>query len=276
MRFVILHYHIFKNAGTSLEDILDHNFSGRFARFDGPDRNTRVDNTWLLSFLTRNPHLQAISSHQIRYPVPAASGFVFFDACFLRDPLDRVRSMYDYVREKPDERDPLSDLALNLDLSGFVERMLSDMPDWICDVQTRLLAGRGTPVDTRLDRAMQTMLRTSFLGVVDRFEESLTAGEFFLRAAFPGLRCRTAVVNASRGLEGTLEDRKRRLREACGEILYKDLVHRNASDLQLVERARLEVERRFRIASAESSRPPGLEADRILSFRKSDVAVLAR
>ena len=276
MRFVILQYHIFKNAGTSVEEILDRNFGERFARFDGPDRNARVHNAWLLSFLNGNRHIEAISSHQIRYPMPAAPGFMFFDVCFLRDPLDRIRSMYDYAREKPDERDPLSDMALHLDLRRFVERMLLDMPKWICEMQTGMLAGRDAPTVGRVGRAMRTMLQTSFLGVVDRFEESLQAGEFFLRSAFPALRCQTGLVNVSKGLDGTLDDRKRRLREACGERLYEELVQRNALDLKLVERARVEIERRFRIATTQPFRPRSLEADRISSFRKNGVAGRAR
>src|SRR5262252_8533880 len=112
MRSVILNYHIFKNAGMSLEEILDRNFGERFARFDGPDQNARVDNTVLLEFLDRNGHLEAVSSHQIRHPIPAIPGFLFFDVCFLRDPLDRIRSMYDYARVKPIDGDPLSAMAL--------------------------------------------------------------------------------------------------------------------------------------------------------------------
>jgi hypothetical protein len=93
------------------------------------------------------------------------------------------------------------------------------------------------------------MLRTSFLGVVDRFAESITAGEYFLHPVFAGFRCAAAEVNVSRGLEGTLGRRKLRLEEICGEPLYAELVRRNELDLQLVDRARVEVERRFKVAS---------------------------
>jgi hypothetical protein len=249
MRFVILNYHIFKNAGMSLEEILDRNFGERFARFDGPDRNTRVNNGVLLEFLDRNGHLEAVSSHQIRYPMPKVPGFLFFDVCFLRDPLDRLRSMYDYARVKPLEGDPLSEMALKMDLRSFVERVLSDMPDWICDMQTAFLAGEDTLREDQLERATRTMLQASFVGVVDRFAESIAAGEYFLNPVFAGFRCASAEVNVSKGLEGTLEHRKQRLRDVCGERLYTELVRRNELDLELVERARVEVARRFRVAS---------------------------
>lgn len=254
MRFVILHYHIFKNAGMSIEEILDRNFGERFCRFDSPDRDGRITNADLLSFLDRNAQLQAISSHQIRYPMPTAAGFLFFDLCFLRDPIDRIRSMYDYAREKPVEGDPVSEIANRLDLRGFVEHLLSHMPNWACDVQVDFLAGDNVPRHTfgktHLDRAIRTMMQTSFLGVVDCFEQSLAAGEFFLRSVFAALHRAKPAVNVSKGLDATCEERKFRLREACGERLYTELVSRNALDLELVDRARTEVERRFSLASA--------------------------
>jgi hypothetical protein len=256
MRFVILNYHIFKNAGMSVEEILDRNFGERLARFDGADRNARIDNRSLLDFLVRRGHIEAFSSHQIRYPLPAAPGFLFFDVCFLRDPLDRIRSMYDYARVKPLEGDPLSEMALNMDLRSFVERVLSEMPDWICEMQTGFLAGDEYSREAQLEQATRTMLQCSFVGIVDRFAESIAAGEYFLRPVFAGFRCASAEVNVSSGLESTLEKRKQRLREACGDRLYEELVRRNAMDLELVERARVEVDRRF---SRSSSRYAGFQ-----------------
>jgi hypothetical protein len=247
MRFVLLHYHIYKNAGMSVQEFLDRNFGERFCRLDTRDPNGRVDNTGLLAFLNGNDRLQAVSSHQIRYPVPAVPGLLFFDLVFLRDPLDRVRSMYDYARAKPVEGDPVSDLASRFDLGGFVEHLLSRMPQWVCDAQVDHLAGGAGR--NELERATRTILQSSLPGVVDCLEQSLAAGKFFLRPVFPGLRCAAPAVNVSRGLEGTVIERNRRLREACGNRLYAELEARNSLDLELVKRARAEVERRFSLAS---------------------------
>ncbi len=272
MRFVILNYHIFKNAGMSVEEILDRNFGERFVRFDGADRNAHLDNATLLDYLDQNPHVEAVSSHQIRYPMPVVPGFLFFDVCFLRDPLDRIRSMYDYARVKPLEGDPLSDMALSMDLRSFVVRVLSDMPDWICEMQTSFLAGEEGSSADRLDRATRIVMQSSFLGVVDRFAESIAAGEYFVRPVIAGFRCANAEVNVSKGLRGSLDNRKQRLREVCGDSLYAELVCRNQLDFQLVERARAEVDRRFRIASGQPCHPPAREADRISLPRENGAA----
>ena len=132
MRSVILHYHIFKNAGMSIEAALDRSFGERFCRFDTGDRNGQISNRDLVNYLNANaPTSRRSRATTIRYPVPTEPGFFFFDLCFLRDPLDRIRSIYDYTREKPlDGGDPVSELSARFDLGGFVEQLMSRMPRW--------------------------------------------------------------------------------------------------------------------------------------------------
>ena len=86
VRFVLLHYHFFKNAGTTIEEILAHSFFENYARLDTEDFDGAVSREELVSFLDRHPRMKAVSSHQFRYPVPQVPGYIFFDLCFLRDP----------------------------------------------------------------------------------------------------------------------------------------------------------------------------------------------
>jgi hypothetical protein len=246
MRFVILHYHFLKNAGMSLESILHRSFGSRFASIDTLERDGHIGEAALLAYLRANPLVEAVSSHQIRYPVPCVEGFLFFDVCFLRDPLDRVRSIYDYFREKPQEGDPVSDFANALALGGFVKQLIDEMPWYIHDAQVNLLANgiaNDIPGPEDFDRAVAKMLRTSFLGVVDRFEESLAAGEHFLKPVFPTLDCTAEKENVSAAQGGSLK-------EACEPAVYAEFQRITASDAKLVELARAEVERRFKKAQA--------------------------
>ncbi len=246
MRFVILHYHFLKNAGMSIESILHRSFGSRFASIDTPERDGHVSEEMLLDHLRRDSFLQAVSSHQIRYPAPCVPGFLFFDLCFLRDPLDRIRSMYDYFREKPREGDPVSDFANRFSLGGFVAVLIEEMPWYIHDAQVNLLSNgiaNDIPQPGDFERAVSKMLRTSFLGVVDKFHESLVAGEHFLKPVFPTLDCTMETENVSEGQAGEL-------REACEPAVYAELVRMTACDMQLVELARAEVVRRFNLARA--------------------------
>src|SRR5437879_150768 len=54
-RQVILLYHIFKNAGSTVESILKNNFRARLARFESDDYNSTVSNEALLEFLALHP-----------------------------------------------------------------------------------------------------------------------------------------------------------------------------------------------------------------------------
>ncbi len=249
MRRVLLHYHIFKNAGSTIEDILANSFFDRFARFDKPEYNGLISNDEIIGFLQQNPAIEAISSHQIRYPVPAVPGILFFDVCFLRDPLDRIRSTYDYFRIKPAPGEEMSELANAVSFSTFLERLVAEHPWRLNDAQVNILAGQGVDDEPAgradLDRAIGVMLETPFLGVVDRFEQSLIAARHFLRPVFPRFNFAQPAANVSSGMSSTLEERVAQMRAACPEGLWHEVLRLNALDLELVERARGEVSRRF-------------------------------
>jgi hypothetical protein len=254
LRRVLLHFHIFKNAGTTIEDILAQTFFERFARFDKPEHESVISSAEVVEFVRQNPAIQAVSSHQLRYPLPAAPGILFFDLCFLRDPLDRIRSSYDYFRVKPVEGNEVSDLANSLALGEFLECLADQHPWRLNDVQVNILAGRGVDDDPAgpadLERALGVMLQTPFLGVVDRFHDSLSAARHFLRPVFPYFNFEQPPANVSDGMSGTLEARTARLRSSCRDNVWKELLRLNALDYELIRCARAEVSRRLSLARA--------------------------
>jgi hypothetical protein len=257
VRFVLLHYHFFKNAGTTIEEILAHSFYENYVRLDTEDFDGEVSHEALTSYLQRHPRMKAVSSHQFRYPVPQARGYLFFDLCFLRDPVDRIRSMYDYFREKPVPGEPASDLAREQSIGGFIAALVRDHTYRVSNVQVNMLANgivNDPPMDADLIRATQVMLKTSFLGVVDCFHESLIAGQHFLRPVFPNLTLAQRPANVSGGLEQAMDRRIEKFRQACNADVYAELVRLNALDSELVNRARAEVHRRFAMVPDGPSR----------------------
>jgi hypothetical protein len=237
----------------AIEDMLRRSFEENFASIDTPERDGHFSTEALLSVLNSNPHLKAVSSHQIHYPVPRVRGFLFFDLCFLRDPIDRIRSIYDYFRDKPGAGDPVSEFANQLPLGEFMTMLIKEMPWYINDAQVNLLSNgivNDSPSALDFDRAVAKMLRTSFLGVVDRFAESMVGGQYFLQPGFPELACWGVPTNTTAGVGSTLEKRKALVREACDSRTYSELLRLNAMDLKLVDLARTEVERRYRCVPA--------------------------
>ena len=257
-----------------MEELLYWNFRERYSRFDTEDRDYAIPNAELKTFLDANPQLQAVSSHQLYDPVPLIPGYIFFDLLFLRDPLERIRSTYDFFRGKPSPGDPISDLAQRMTLAEFIAEMIENYPWTVTDVQTNQLAnglindppqGAGD-----LDRAARRVLNTSLLGVVDRFAESVVTMQSQTRMHFPHFNRSHEPVNVSRGMSGTLEARRAKLREECGAGIFEQLMRRNQLDDELLRLARDEVARRFESVDdrEERLRPGGGHKSALTSGRE--------
>jgi len=251
LRFVILHYHILKNAGSTIEEALDHSFGERFARLDSATaRDHTINAASVLDFVRANPSLEAVTSHQIRYPMPVARGILFFDICFVRDPIDRVWSMYDYFRKRPAEGDPVSDLANSTGPGEFVAGMVRDFALQIRNVQVNLIAAAGDsdePTEADLDLATRRMMDATMPGVVDMFHESVAAGQYRLRTIFPRIDFACEPENVSRSGDAP---KRPSLRELCDRQVWDELMRINALDFELVERVRAEVRRRCSVMHA--------------------------
>src|SRR3954463_6225213 len=59
---LLIHYHIFKNAGSSFEWALERAFGRRFLRFDSPDPRGVVSARQIARLVRDQPDLYAISS----------------------------------------------------------------------------------------------------------------------------------------------------------------------------------------------------------------------
>jgi len=110
------------------------------------------------------------------------------------------------------------------------------------------------PGELDLERATGTMLRSSLPGVVDRFEESLVAGQYFLGPVFSNLDCAAVPVNVSRRAGSSLRSRLREVRRACGARLYSQLESLNELDYKLLKRTRSEVLRRYGLVPDREAR----------------------
>jgi hypothetical protein len=95
-RSVIVHYHTFKNSGTSFDELLTANYKDNHLCFDGPFPYTMFNQQELLKVIRRSPTKIAFSSHSIRLPVPTDLDVNAVAALFIRHPLLRIRSVYGF------------------------------------------------------------------------------------------------------------------------------------------------------------------------------------
>ena len=122
-RTVILHYHFFKNAGSSLDKILQKNFNSKFLTKEFPNAKNINDKTEeVCNWIKENPDNIVFSTHS-SFPLPVVDNVNIISVCFLRDPIDRIKSAYKFER-KQDAKNFSADLAKNVDFNEYVRVLL--------------------------------------------------------------------------------------------------------------------------------------------------------
>ena len=81
-RAIIIHYHFFKNAGTSVDAILQRNFGAGWTSREYPPRSTP---NGAREFLTANPQIAALSSHTLPLPPPDIPDAILFARDYSKD-----------------------------------------------------------------------------------------------------------------------------------------------------------------------------------------------
>jgi hypothetical protein len=263
LRFVLVHYHLFKNAGTTVESILEREFPERFATLHGSHPDSVLDGRQLAAFLREHPEISAVSSHHLRYPLPLSRRTILFDCFFLRHPLARIHSFYGHYR-RLNSSDSLSRMANEKTSKSFVKWLVGHAPNMVSDVQVQQLANAGVfrrPADRDdLDRAVKVVRQMSMPGLGERFDESLVVAEYFLRPAFPTLSLEYIARNVSDPAGQELSTQGERLKSMWGEDLYQELVRLNRLDLELHAAASQEIDRRFSLVPDSAQRLADLKS----------------
>ncbi len=263
-RRVLIHYHIFKNAGTSIERSLDRLFGRQLYRIetDSPDGHLAPPEAHRL--ISDNPDLLAITSHQLHPPAPSGP-YRVFPLVILREPISRVRSAYLFEWQR----------QLGLDepkgtLAEYVQLKLDSRgPGVIGDFQVSHLAremlhergARRDDMEAGLELAIQFVDSIPTFGLVERFAESIDSINRELRAFYGHDRVQIEYRhdNVTQGTGRSVEAIHELMREELGDALYAELRGRNEFDLELYRRA---VERFDRTVAVT---PQPEEPDRIRS-----------
>lgn len=245
VRQVIVHYHFFKNGGSTLTAALKRNFGSDFAEIESGVANVPLDGGELMDTILARPNLRAVSSHTLRPPLPDTKGIVVYEIYLLRNPLDRLRSIYDFFRYKGGQH-ALVEPAKRLDLTSFLKLIIADHGYMAENSQLRALVcgGERTPQKMDLEEAARILRKAACVGVVENYDASMTAAEHHLRTVFPKLDLTCLPRNVSMKRNENLQERLNELQSVCGSNLYEELLALNELDIQLVDMAAAEVKRR--------------------------------
>lgn len=240
MRHVILHYHIFKNAGSTIDAILEKNFHSNWGRVEGSPSTYRLKNDELVKYISDNHHLLAVSSHEARPPVPVSPNIKIYPIIFFRHPIDRIGSIYSYRRSQLEILTRSTKVAHEKDMAGYIRWCLENpSAETVINFQTRYLSvsERNPRGMADFELAMQRLLDAPFFGLVEYFDESLKQLKNYLCSTFGDMDFGYKIINRSLNRPGTLKERLAYIEYSLGDNLYKELLERNTLDLQLYEQA---------------------------------------
>lgn len=241
-RSVILHFHIFKNAGSSVDSILSDSFPGGWANYDGPVPEFFIHQSEMEIIARNRAQLKAISSHQIRLPLPVSSVVEFLPIVFVRRPELRIASMWRFQRQRKDDH-PATLLARQLSLKDWVARCLEPgAPISIKNNQTHLFSFQ---YDKRvkandpdaLPRAIKNIESIPFVGIVEAFNESMQLYEELYAPKVSGFRFRaTSPSNVTDNPSISANKKMKNLQNELGSKLFERLQDNNEKDIVLYEK----------------------------------------
>ncbi len=237
-RSVLVHYHLFKNAGSSIDAMLRANFGERLAVLEGPQAWSRIHPPQLAEFIMAHPSLCAVTSHHACLPPPAIPGVSVVPILLLRHPLERVGSVYRFERRQPPVS-PGAVFAAGHDFADYVRwRLDREAHGMIHNFHMQSLSrdaqGRArSPGPEAVDRAVEWLGRLPWFGIVEQYRRSVERLARRVRPRFPGFRPVIVHANLSPQRQPTLEQRIAAIREALGEPLFEELRSRNKLDLAL-------------------------------------------
>ncbi len=240
---LVVHIHLFKNAGTSIDLALEKHFGRKWVNLDSGQPAGRVTGRDMAELLKKKPKLQAISSHQVRPPVDKAVGRPIRYVAAIRHPIARVKSIYDFDRKRGPVT-PMGKVADKLDFPDYVAYLLAENNQNICNFQVRsfstLRSAKTTKLDTiplvrHLDAARAFAAQDNVsIGHVDDFDRTSKDIERLIKDAHPKFSFVVAHVNRTSSPSVSLDERLCRLRDELGDKLYTQLEQRNWADLELL------------------------------------------
>lgn len=199
MRTVVLHYHLFKNAGTSLDAILKRNFDDAWVTQEFPAMSGN-NSALVADWIAGSPKGAAYSSHTMTGPLPEIEGVRVIPVILLRDPLTRIRSAYQFERRQV-ANTLGTQLARAHDFEGYVRARLEVAGDRQCrnfhtTILARMIPGAGDEL-TRAKASVSRLRDAGVVGLVARFDETMERLTKRLRPVWPSFDWQQTRANTS-------------------------------------------------------------------------------
>lgn len=189
MRHVILHHHIFKNAGSTLDSALATQFHSNFVEVE--NGGSLVCGAQVRDTLAQGPSVQALSSHhfsgQSYETILTELGIRAFHLALVRKPWDRIISAYNFLAAS-DHDDEAAQIAKNSDIAEYTRHILIYRPYEINSAQVNIFANHGfyeKPTSNQdLETAWSRYQRFSLCAPSERYDEAMVTLEYFISPVY--------------------------------------------------------------------------------------------
>jgi len=206
MRFpsILIHYHIFKNAGTSFEWALEQSLGiDSVLHLDKPSHDGYVSSREIAESVRNNPGIKVITSHQAAPPGPRIRNREILTSIIIRDPIARIRSIYAFERSQQIVH-PGTVKAKELDFKGYVEWRLETSARMFCNFQVHFCCRERAREDRMpdlldLERAIRALDKIDIVGTVERYDEWLALARAVMNEHFPGITLASTRQNVLTG-----------------------------------------------------------------------------
>jgi hypothetical protein len=245
---VLLHCHLFKNSGSTIDWALRRSFMRGFVNHRDDREMAKGGMEYVEKYLANRKRVIAISSHHMPFdPYYQSTNYAFWHIIMLRHPIARTVSVYEYEKIQP----PVSlgaRKAKELDMRSYFEwRMRMDSPAVLRNYYTRYLTNKKHPAqDLRNQDFEEALLRCALpnvlIGIVERFDESMVLFENSLKAHFQKLNF--AYIKQNQNFAVPKEPIEY-LREKLGCALFSELNDKNTLDSSLYEKLSVEFGKRI-------------------------------
>ena len=237
-RPVIIHFHLFKNAGSSLDAILEQNFGSNWGQIESPNLEPLKLES-LIGFIRNNPKINAVSTHTALVRVPELKDLKIIPLCFVRHPLDRIRSAYDFEKTQ-NIKAPSVIQAKQGSFRAYMDWYLASPPAWqVSNFHAFHFKNFHYPFDTDMENverlAINAVLDMPWLGLVEKFDESVERFARRIKEYFPDFKTQRVNKNRTTCASSGLKENLAMFRSRIGDKTYRELEDLNSIDIKLYE-----------------------------------------
>lgn len=239
---ILLHCHIFKNGGSTIDSALTKNFGERALVFENSSGQQFLRTNSIIEFIKNSGQreIASISSHGMGLPSPRYNSIQFIPLIMIREPLDRLGSMYSFYRRHKNSISHECLLAKRETLKSFVDTLCqSGLDTSFSNLQCQFFLANYFPPKHPSNSTWPTIVEnlnsTPCVGLLEMFDESMVLWEECLRPFIATIDLSYQKKNVSKSRSSDLDRRLETIHEQLGDNLVAEFKRRNEYDYRLYE-----------------------------------------